>query len=117
MTTRNTPCWWLDGFTLRAGTLDDLSFLIPQATRPTGIGPEYYVTENDEDGTNLWAIARWMSGWERVVETFATESEAQAELESLHCKQILASEDVEIYLEREPAENFLAELLAEREGA
>lgn len=118
--TLNTTCYTIEDGQIVEGRLSDLDHLIETTTRPSGVGPKYYVTTTevqDDDGetSEVWALATWATwgGPEVIVDTFETEVEASAAAEQTYVHDILNSTEVYVYLDRASAERALADLLAE----
>lgn len=120
MTNLTTACYTVQDGKIVEGTLADFDCYIEKTTRPTGVGPKYYVTSRDvavdhtEDGAVVdgveWCLvkrATW-GGPEVVVRAFETEAEALAAAEETYVHDILNNSDMAIHLDRASAEAELA---------
>lgn len=110
--TLQTTCFWVEYGRVFEGVLGDLDHFIEMTTRPTGIGPKYYVKAMPG---NTWALAKWATsgGPERIIRRFDSEDDAKAAAEETYVFDIINNHEVTVHLDRESAEAHLKSIQAE----
>jgi hypothetical protein len=130
----DSECFTVQNNSIVQGTLRDFERFIEEENTPYGIQRKYFikcaVVEQFDDeigGRHLefvsspavsddvvWALMYWHGGSENILFTFFDEKDAIAELERCFAYDILGNNQFFIHLNRQSAENELANLLEDQ---
>ena len=115
--TLDSECFYIKGFKVVKGVLDNFSYLVTSVRDGFDYRVEEIIREEDpvfdDDGneiepaciTKSWALATN----HRVIREYDDESEADSDLNEIVVRKILEDDRVSIWFEREEAEKFLKE--------